>query len=124
MRGPLVAPIRITGTLAALLFAAALAGCGGGGGGSSGGNPTPPPPPPPPPPGDAQFRVSGTSPFAAGCDGVPAAGTLYLNAEVEPMVAVNPRNTQNVIGVWQQDRWSTGGARGLLTGVSLDGGQT
>ncbi len=40
------------------------------------------------------------------------------------MVAVNPRNPQNVVGVWQQDRWSTGGARGLLTGVSLDGGQT
>ena len=103
----------------ASLFAALLAGCGGGGG-SSDSTPTPPPPPP----GDAQFRVSGASPFATGCDAVPAAGTLYLNAEVEPMVAVNPRNTQNVIGVWQQNRWSTGGAQGLLTGVSQDGGRT
>jgi hypothetical protein len=51
-------------------------------------------------------------------------GTLCVNAEVEPMVALNPRNANNVVGVWQQDRWSTGGARGLLTGVSLDGGRT
>ena len=40
------------------------------------------------------------------------------------MVALNPRNANHVVGVWQQDRWSTGGARGLLTGVSLDGGRT
>src|SRR2546430_13674985 len=40
------------------------------------------------------------------------------------MVALNPRNANNVVGVWQQDRWSTGGARGLLTGMSLDGGRT
>jgi BNR repeat-like domain len=105
------------------LVACVLGGCGGGGGGSSGSDP-PPPPPPPPPAGDAQIRVSGVSPFVAGCDGVPAAGTLYVNAEVEPMAAVNPRNAQNIVGVWQQDRWSTGGARGLLTGVSQDGGQT
>lgn len=93
-----------------------LAGCGGGGGANTTA--------PPPPAGDPQFRVSGTSPFAAGCDGAPALGTLYVNAEVEPMVALNPRNANNVVGVWQQDRWSTGGAEGLLTGVSLDGGRT
>ncbi len=118
MRCPYIVPLRSIGATVLLLSAALLAGCGGGGG-SSGDNQTPPPMP-----GDAQFRVSGASPFASGCDGVPAAGTLYVNAEVEPMVAVNPRNTQNLIGVWQQDRWSTGGARGLLTGVSQDGGQT
>ena len=94
-----------------------LAACGGGGGGNNAAAP-------PPPAGDPQFRVSGASPFAAGCDGVPAFGTLYVNAEVEPMVALNPHNANNVVGVWQQDRWSTGGARGLLTGVSLDGGRT
>jgi hypothetical protein len=93
------------------------AGCGGGGGGNNAAAP-------PPPAGDPQFRVSGTSPFAAGCDGVPAFGTLYVNAEVEPMVALNPRNANNIVGVWQQDRWSTGGAEGLLTAVSLDGGRT
>jgi hypothetical protein len=94
-----------------------LVGCGGGGGDNNAAVP-------PPPTGDPQFRVSGTSPFAAGCDGAPAFGTLYVNAEVEPMVALNPRNANNIVGVWQQDRWSTGGAEGLLTGVSLDGGRT
>jgi len=68
--------------------------------------------------------VSAQSPFAAGCDGVTADGTLYVNSEVEPYVAVNPQNTNNVVGVWQQDRWSTGGARGLLSGASFDGGKT
>src|SRR6202030_701036 len=94
-----------------------LVGCGGGGGDNNA-------PAPPPPAGDPQFRVSGLPPSAAACDGAPAFGTLYVNAEVEPMVALNPRSANNVVGVWQQDRWSTGGARGLLTGVSLDGGRT
>jgi hypothetical protein len=70
-----------------------LAGCGGGGGGDNNAAV------PPPPTGDPQFRVSGTSPFAAGCDGAPAFGTLYVNAEVEPMVALNPRNANNIVGV-------------------------
>ena len=66
--------------------------------------------------------VSGPSPFA-GCDisGQPV-GTNFLNSEVEPWVEVNPANPNNIIGVWQQDRWSNGGARGLVTAVSHDGG--
>jgi hypothetical protein len=47
-----------------------------------------------------------------------------VNAEVEPSVSVNPRNARNVIGVWQQDRWSNGGAQGLVAGVSTNGGTT
>jgi hypothetical protein len=39
-------------------------------------------------------------------------------------VAVNPANTQNIVGVWQQDRWSNGGAQGLVAGFSSDGGAT
>jgi len=69
-------------------------------------------------------RVSAASPFAPGCDGVPPSGILYTNAEVEPMVAVNPRNPANIVGVWQQDRWSDGGAPAMLAGTSTDGGQT
>ena len=68
--------------------------------------------------------ASGLSPFGVGCDGLLASSTLYTNAEVEPMIAVNPRAPDNLIGVWQQDRWSTGGARGLVTGVSFDGGRS
>jgi hypothetical protein len=67
--------------------------------------------------------ISGPSPFA-GCDISGQSGTNYLNAEVEPWVAVNPANPANIIAVWQQDRWSNGGARGLVAGVSHDGGLT
>ncbi|HEX2390116.1 MAG TPA: hypothetical protein VHL33_03485 [Casimicrobiaceae bacterium] len=73
---------------------------------------------------DSRVRVSGASPFAPGCDGVAATGTLYIGAEVEPYVAVDPRDPLHLIGVWQQDRWSNGGARGLRTGYSFDGGLT
>ncbi|MEP7360105.1 MAG: sialidase family protein [Chloroflexota bacterium] len=49
---------------------------------------------------------------------------VYVNGEVEPMVAVNPANRRNVIGVVQQDRWNDGGAHGLVAMWSKDGGQT
>jgi hypothetical protein len=65
--------------------------------------------------------VSGPSPYA-GCSDANQPGTVYNNAEVEPQVAVNPANTNNVIGAWQQDRWSNGGAHGLVAGFSSDGG--
>jgi len=105
---------------AALLIAAvlALAGCGGGGGG--GGAPVEVPTPPP----ESPAAVTGTTPYQSGCDGVAASGTLFINAEVEPMIAVNPRDANHLVGVWQQDRWSSGGARGLRTGASLDNGAT
>ena len=110
---------------AAMLFGTALllAGCGGGGGGD-GAAPPPPPSVPAPPSPDDPVRVSGLTPFTAGCNGAGIGGTLYSSAEVEPFVAVNPLDPANLVGVWQQDRWSNGGSRGLLTGVSLDGGHT
>lgn len=67
--------------------------------------------------------VSGPSPFAA-CP-VGAAGpdsVVYTDTEVEPQVAVNPTNPANLIGAFQQDRWSDGGARGLVAARSSDGG--
>ena len=70
------------------------------------------------------FRASGLSPFQPDCNGVKQSGKLYSNAEVEPFVAVNPRDPLNLVGVWQQDRWSSGGAQGLGTGYSFDGGIT
>ncbi|MEP7084652.1 MAG: sialidase family protein, partial [Betaproteobacteria bacterium] len=84
--------------------------------------------PPPPPPvsqlPDPLVRVSGASPFATDCDGSGATTGFYQNAEVEPSLAVNPRDSNNLIGVWQQDRWSNGSARGIVAGVSFDGGAT
>ena len=67
-------------------------------------------------------RASGPSPFLPDCNGVPQSGKLFPNAEVEPFVAINPRNPLNLVGVWQQDRWSNGGSQGLGTAYSFDGG--
>jgi hypothetical protein len=47
---------------------------------------------------------------------------VYRNSEVEPWIDVNPTSANNVVGIWQQDRWSNGGARGLVAGVSTTGG--
>ena len=35
-------------------------------------------------------RITGPSPFAAGCNGTAQTGTLFRNAEVEPWVSSNP----------------------------------
>ncbi|GAC1358271.1 MAG: sialidase family protein [Ktedonobacteraceae bacterium] len=68
------------------------------------------------------IRISGSSPYAGCTIGGP--GTNYANAEVEPYVSVNPAQSTTLIGVWQQDRWSNGGAHGLVAGYSSDGGST
>jgi len=68
-------------------------------------------------------RISRPSPFAPNCGGPSAAGTLYTNAEVEPWVSANPQDEENLVAVWQQDRWSNGGAQGNLTGVSFNRGR-
>jgi hypothetical protein len=71
-------------------------------------------------------QVTGASPFAIACAGPghDPTGTLYENAEVEPWVAVDPADPDHIAGAWQQDRWSDGGAHGLATSTSLDGGAT
>jgi hypothetical protein len=106
--------------LATAVIISMLTSCGGGGDDNSGGSVTTPPPPTTPT--DGAIRVSGPSPFAANC---AEAGTgVFANAEVEPFIASNPANPNNLIAVWQQDRWSDGSAQGLATGYSFDGGVT
>ena len=69
--------------------------------------------------------VSGPSPFSADCNGPTfPGGAAYVNAEVEPYVAVNPRNVNNLVAVYQQDRYPDDGANGVLAAVSLDGGRS
>lgn len=101
---------------ASLLGLAVMAGCGGG---SSASNP---PSPIFPPPSASLSQASAATPFTRTCNGATQTGTLYPQAEVEPYVAINPTNTLNVLGVWQQDRWSNGGAQGLMAAASYDGG--
>ena len=72
---------------------------------------------PPAPP-----TISGPSPFA-GCSKGGLDG-IFVDAEVEPSVAVDPRDPRRVIAVFQQDRFSTGAARGLVAARSADGGRT
>ncbi|HEY6483338.1 MAG TPA: sialidase family protein [Steroidobacteraceae bacterium] len=67
-------------------------------------------------------RVSQPSTFAPNCDGVAPSGTLYVGAVVEPYLVVNPTSPANLIGAWQQNRWSSGGSQGLQLGVSFDAG--
>ena len=77
----------------------------------------------------------GPSPFAgctaddvvlqeAVCTAVGAPCVNYPNTEIEPYVAVNPTNLRNLLAGWQQDRWSNGGSRGLVSAFSKDGGLT
>jgi hypothetical protein len=71
-------------------------------------------------------RASHGDPFAT-CTADDVAGqpgANYPATEVEPWVDVNPANTANLAGIWQQDRWSDGGSRGLVAGVTLNGGAT
>jgi len=97
-----------------------VAACGGS---SSGGSVTPVPQPPPFT-SVQQIRVSQPSTFSAGCDGVAPSGTLYTNTAVEPSLAASPFNPMNLIAAWQQNRWSNGGAQGLILASSLDGGSS
>jgi hypothetical protein len=73
---------------------------------------------------DALVPTSGASTFTPNCEGVTSAGTAYIGSEVEPSIAVNPANPNNMIAAWQQDRWSNGGARGPGVAYSFDGGGT
>jgi hypothetical protein len=72
-----------------------------------------------------QVRVSSSSTFAAGCDGIAAeTGTVYPNTAVEPYLVINTFNASNLVAAWQQDRWSNGGSRGLMLASSFDGGNS
>lgn len=103
------------------LSIALVASCGGGGGGDL---PAPPLPGAPQPPAGSGSIASAPSPMDPSCTGGTVAGTLYTNAEVEPYVAVNPTDANHLIGAWQQDRWSGGAARAVMTAASFDGGRT
>src|SRR5512134_697408 len=117
--------------LSAVIAAGGLAACGGSDSPAPAPAPAPAPVPAPPPPPpvvlpplvtDAPVLISAASPFPAGCTGVAGAGAPYTNAEVEPHVAVNPRDPANIVAVWQQDRWASRSANGLMTATTTNGG--
>jgi hypothetical protein len=65
-------------------------------------------------------QASAVNPIA-GClaDG---SGNNFPDSEVEPWLDVNPTNSQNLIGVYQQDRYSNGGSKVNVAARSTDGG--
>src|SRR5690348_7560043 len=68
--------------------------------------------------------ISHGSPFDGCTVGGSPTSTLYPGAEVEPSVAGNRFFPGEVVGAWQQDRWSDGGARGIAAAFSRDGGRS
>jgi len=71
-------------------------------------------------------RVAPVDPFLGNpADDVPSQpGVNYPFSQVEPYVAANPTRANNLVAAWQQDRWSNGGARGVVVGVSTDHGHS
>lgn len=68
-------------------------------------------------------RVSAATPFVDGCDGTGQAGRS-IDVEVEPSLAADPGQPLHLVGAWQQDRWASGGASGIRTAATFDGGAT
>jgi hypothetical protein len=71
--------------------------------------------------------TTGTSPFTPGCQGVDENGRKYHNTEPEPWIDVDPTSVGapdgvDLIGTQQQDRFELGGANGLGTSISGNGG--
>ncbi|WP_051944204.1 sialidase family protein [Streptacidiphilus rugosus] len=65
--------------------------------------------------------ISPGDPYAS-CDiSHDGPGTNYLSAEDEPSISANPLRPGQVVAVYQQDRWSNGGSRGLGESYSADG---
>lgn len=86
----------------------------------------------PPPPAQLAdpLRVSGPSPYPPGCNPIPAGNpgvgdaVAFVGAEAEPHLAIDPGDPRHLVGAWQQDRWRGGGANGVGSAVSFDGGRS
>ncbi len=70
-------------------------------------------------------QVSVANPFADSTADHPETqpGTFVPDSEVEPYVVVDPKDRDHLVGIWQQDRWSGNGSRGMVVGVTFDGGR-
>ena len=64
----------------------------------------------------APVRVSGATPVAS-CQA--AADSLLPPGSTEPVIAVNPRNSSNVVALWQQDHMHA-----IVAGVSSNRGRS
>jgi len=104
--------LRVSALVVPAILGGVLAGCGGGYNS----------PMTPPAPSPVSVQVSGTSPFSASCGNTAATGESFtLGSGIQPQIAAMPGGA---VGVWQQDRWTGLGARGILTAHSGDSGAT
>jgi hypothetical protein len=71
---------------------------------------------------DPPVQASATNPYV-GCP-PDTAGINFPNSEVEPWLDVNPTDPDNLLAVYQQDRYSNGGSKGNAAASSDDGGVT
>ncbi|MGI8967544.1 MAG: sialidase family protein [Chloroflexota bacterium] len=73
-------------------------------------------------------RVSGPDPYAQCSPATSRGGIEYPNSAAEPSAAVDQATVGtdhvSLVGAWQQDRWSDGGAQGIVAASSRDGGLT
>ena len=74
--------------------------------------------------GHEPARVSKSTPFVADCNDARPPTAAYVNAEVEPYVAVDPRHERQMIAVYQEDRYPNDGANGVLAAWTSDAGVT
>ncbi|RSS43752.1 exo-alpha-sialidase [Streptomyces sp. WAC07061] len=76
----------------------------------------------PGPGGSPLVKVSHGDPYADCTIGATSPDSVvYPGSEVEPYLAVDPRDPKRVVTVFQQDRWNDGGARGLVASWTTDG---
>src|SRR4051794_17646612 len=69
-------------------------------------------------------KISGRSPYASCTPGSPTGEVAFAQTDANARVAASPADPNDLVGVWEQDVWPTGGAKGLMSAWSPDGGQT
>src|SRR5262249_25899075 len=73
-------------------------------------------------------QVSTDSHFSASCAGPSSnngsPGTNLTNTNVEPSIAVDPRDHRHLVAAWQQNRWDNSYSEGLVSAYSWDRGRT
>jgi hypothetical protein len=72
---------------------------------------------------DPSRVISGRSPYKDCTVGGPAQD-VFPESEVEPSLAVDPRDPRRLVAAFQQDRWTTAASRGIAGAYSRDGGKT
>jgi hypothetical protein len=111
-------PRRYARAAASIAVLGALGSCGGSDSNLGPANP------PPAYTSVPLLKISQPNTLAPNCDGVTAEGTLFGGTALEPQVAVSPLSSTNLIAVWQQNRWSSGGSQAIGVAASFDGGNS